>query len=111
MELNPERRRGFTLVELLVVIGIISVLVAILLPALKKARDAANEAVCMSNLRQFGVGFQIYADANQGFLAQDGPDGTSPDGIIARQSIKSLPYDPTTGAYIPSGVDDPALWY
>ena len=100
------RNQAFTLVELLVVIGIIALLIAILLPTLRKARLAAEEAVCMSNLRQFGAGFQIYADANKGELATDGPDGATagvPNHLIGTPN--------SAAAATVSGINDQQLWY
>src|SRR3974390_668160 len=62
------RRNAFTLVELLVVIGILSVLISILLPSLNKARRAANSLQCQSNLRTIAQAMLLYVQQSKGYI-------------------------------------------
>ena len=57
-------KKGFTLIELLVVIAIIALLLAVLLPALKKVKEAGKRAVCLSHIRQLSMAWRLYADDN-----------------------------------------------
>ena len=69
--MNRSIKHGFTLVELLVVIGVVGVLVSMLIPAVQKAREAANRTQCQSQLRQIALGLENY-------MSSRGPKGTYP---------------------------------
>ena len=72
-------RRAFTLVELLVVIGIIAILIAILMPALRRARESANQVACASNQRQLMMAFLMFAGDHQQQLPGNFTDFANPD--------------------------------
>jgi prepilin-type N-terminal cleavage/methylation domain-containing protein/prepilin-type processing-associated H-X9-DG protein len=94
-----QRRRnsaGFTLVELLVVIGIIAVLVGILMPALSSARRQAQIVACAANERQIGQMFQMYAVLQKGWL----PPMTAVGATFDPNAYKNLPKDGATGVQI-----------
>ena len=92
------RKRGFSLVELLVVIGIIALLVGILFPVLSKARRQASQVACLSNLRQLGVAFLSYAHANRGwFPAPAVANGAFDEDWLHWQSNR----DPMEGSVVP----------
>ncbi|MBI4026963.1 MAG: type II secretion system protein [Verrucomicrobia bacterium] len=71
--MNARCKSGFTLVELLVVIAIISLLAALLSPALQRARDQARQVACMNNLRQVGVALSLYAQDSDGCFPAASP--------------------------------------
>ena len=76
---TARRSNGFTLVELLVCIAIISILFALLLPALSRAREASRRASCTNNLRQIGIAFQLYTIENkEKYPAAQDPVSLSP---------------------------------
>jgi prepilin-type N-terminal cleavage/methylation domain-containing protein/prepilin-type processing-associated H-X9-DG protein len=72
---------GFTLIELLVVIAIIALLLAILLPALGRAREQGKKTVCMNNMRQLALGWVMYADANGDLIVSGGQNPRVPGEI------------------------------
>src|SRR5437763_1987719 len=101
--------RGFTLVELLVVIGIIAVLISILLPTLSKARESANRVACLSNLRSIHQMLVIYANQNKDQIPI-GCLGTQFNGsaveqnnyfISTKNQVVKGDNDPYTGTVLP----------
>jgi prepilin-type N-terminal cleavage/methylation domain-containing protein/prepilin-type processing-associated H-X9-DG protein len=115
--MRTARREGFTLVELLVVIGIIALLISILLPSLSKAREHANTLKCLSNMRQIAQAAAAYSSQNKNYLLPaDVMDDNFPvtlpyqDVSESWETIlvvdKYLPYPPSTSTTVPPGDDN-----
>jgi prepilin-type N-terminal cleavage/methylation domain-containing protein/prepilin-type processing-associated H-X9-DG protein len=106
-----DRRAAFTLIELLVVIAVIALLVAILLPALQRARKQAGGMICQARLRQWGMAFKIYLDenANKWFGLQPDDYGWVVQTSWFWQDNSSVGLCPVAAKYVP--LSDPSVAY
>lgn len=109
---RPNRRPGFTLIELLVVIAIIAILAAMLLPALAAAKQRAYLAACTSNLKQIGVGLNVYSGDNNGYLPLTGwKSGGNPWETYEACRYKGTGEDVATGGIVEGPYGMGALFF
>jgi len=101
------KHRGFTLIELLVVIAIIGVLVALLLPAVQMAREAARRSSCSNNLKQLGLSVQTYADANNSTIPPSGCCGAPQNHSM---KARLLPFIDQQAAFDATNFDMESIW-
>jgi prepilin-type N-terminal cleavage/methylation domain-containing protein/prepilin-type processing-associated H-X9-DG protein len=110
MHFRRVQLRGFTLVELLVVIAIIGILVALLLPAIQAAREAARRSECINNLKQYGIALHNYHGSNKSFPPGWYLQGPLPtDAYYANANTRLLPYFEETSLH--GLYDQKKEWY
>ena len=105
-----DRRRAFTLVELLIVITVIAVLIALLLPALARTREQARRVQCLANLRQFGTIFIFYAEDYERY-PRSHPGGTGRvDGFVTKEAAELFKYGLVTRTFACPSTTDYEKW-
>jgi prepilin-type N-terminal cleavage/methylation domain-containing protein/prepilin-type processing-associated H-X9-DG protein len=107
-------RCGFTLIELMVVIAIITLLAAITLPAVARARSSSRSTVCINNLRQWGLATRAYAMDHEDYLPPDGsPNGTSTKSgwyIDLPATLRMPTYAELDWPFNPAMTPSPGIW-
>lgn len=124
IQASPRAKAGFTLVELLVVIAIIGTLIALLLPAVQAAREAARRSQCTNNLKQIGLGFTNYESAKKKYPQARNGDGAASNACKACNYLPDneqlqgasafvlmLPFLEETGLYQMAQIQGQGIWY
>ena len=105
--------RGFTLIELMVVIAIIAILAALLLPAFAQSKESALRSNCLSNIRQQAIALTLYASDSNDFLPIRSAFSysLSPDNKIPRNETQAIEYLTGLGKLYPSYISNPKVFY
>jgi prepilin-type N-terminal cleavage/methylation domain-containing protein/prepilin-type processing-associated H-X9-DG protein len=111
VRINHSNGAGFTLIELLLVIAVIALLLALLIPALRSAKEQGQRAVCLSNLRQLTLAWTAYADENDDKIVSGMPFGmTKSNGVTLESWVGAAFLFPESRSEVIENPDKGALW-